>query len=245
MKTLVTTCLLFCVLFFVSCKKDDANPGNNTELTFKGQLTNQLDGTPVSNVWVYVDFGRACCGGIDSLAGRDSTRTDAAGNYTINLVYPKPAELYRQIVYPNYPAIRFRPVYTYPAVGDWIMLDYDGPYAVPDDISIPVVDSSIITNHFTMLPTGIVNVHLDSPNIATTDTISFSVSTVDITTPNDNRIYGGAYLKNFYPTTWKFPAIANHKTVLTTFVRRLDYTLTQTDTFQLTQGQILDFNLAY
>jgi hypothetical protein len=235
------------VLILSACKKEGENL---FDLTFNGKITNQLTGAPIPGIRVHIVYGKACCGGIEKVLGRDSALTDATGRYSLPIAYQRDTSiLYRHMVYVPGWQVAFRPLPPVnPTHSDWLTYRYEGKYAIPDDVKEVVKEGTVYNTDFALQPAGRLEIQLTPGlTIAPTDTIDLSMRL-----PGNNHPVNGDYLANFSITSdfpfalpIVFPVVAGKPNVLKVEIKKGKVKTTSESIINVSQGKSTTYTLKY
>jgi hypothetical protein len=160
MKLLYWILSLGIALGWYACTKDTLNESDRYQV--KGKVIHQDSRQPVSDIWVYTDYGKPCCGGIEQRLGIDSARTNNAGEYQMTVSYPDDSLIYRFITYIKGMSIaqKYYP-YNGPAaqavgIGEF---EYNQMVAPVELKKLP--DGHVQTCDFAVLPIGFIQVKIN------------------------------------------------------------------------------------
>lgn len=241
--------LLFLPLFLCSsCLQENDCLSDRVCLTFEGDLHLYADGSPVAGAWVYIAWGKPCCGGIETVAGIDSIRSDEKGHYQITISHDRDTLQYTYIPFVKGVSLLFRPVPppAYEGAQEWITYDYSGFNIVPATPDIPLDASESYETGFILIPAGTISLQTNSDLVSPGDTLMSWLTSPGISSPQDGNpvISGFGYNGDGQAHFRDIAAVANQPNILTTEIRGAGGILSsRNDTIYLSQGERLVWGL--
>ncbi len=227
--------LTLSLVFIWACNKEKKD---EFLFTVQGKVVNSYNGQGVNGVMVHTDYGEPCCGGLAKKLGSDSARTDAQGNYQINLTYPEDTLTYRFITYLKASVMANKFYYYFgEEIQDIGVTGYDYLQMIAPEIPSKLPDRHVHTCHFSILPIGLLRVSFEAQTNPVQDTIILSARRLD-----KNEVYREAYFYPFnYSGNLEFPVPAGIQTEITQDVIYLGIKKTKKDTLVLNKGQRLNW----
>lgn len=170
-------CLIIVLSAVVACQKD-ATP--ESSFTVQGKVIHHATRAGIAGVNVYVHYGQPCCGGIALVLGGDSTKTDAQGNYSIKIDYPKDTLLYRFMTYLKSATLVNKYYYSpFSEILEYgvVEFEYDQMAAPPLTTKLP--DPYTQQCNFSVMPVGVLDISFVEKSAPDGDTVSLSFKRLD------------------------------------------------------------------
>lgn len=232
---------LFALLLLAACNKTDDGLSKKVCLIFEGDLTNIIDNTPVKGEYVYVAYGKPCCGGIESVIGMDSVKSDKAGHYKIEVSHNRDTIQYAYVPFVKGHTLRFRPLPS-PAyvLQDWITYDFSGYNIVPEEPTQTIDEKEVHVTNLSLIPAGVIALEAGADLVPAGDTLYLTLTSPGITSPFDGNpiISGFGFVGDGTAHSRDIPAVGGSSNILTTEIRRVNgEVVTYSDTLTVAQGE--------
>lgn len=232
--------IIICFLL-AGCTKTDDGLSKKICLTFEGTLTNYFDNSPVKGEYVYIAYGKPCCGGIESVIGLDSVKSDKAGHYKIEVSHTRDTIQYAYIAFIKGHTLRFRPLPT-PAydLQDWITYDFTGYNIVPEIPTDIIDEEEIHQTNLLLIPAGIIALQAGADLVPPGDTLYLTLTSPGVTSPFDGNpiLSGFGFVGDGTAYNRDIPAVGGRDNILTTEIRRVGgEVVSYSDTLTVAQGE--------
>jgi hypothetical protein len=223
------------LVFIWACVKEKKD---EFSITVQGKVVNSDNGQGVGGVMVYTDYGEPCCAGLAKKLGSDSVRTDAQGNYSLNITYPEDTLIYRFITYLKASVMANKFYYYFgQEIQDIGVTGYDYLQMIVPEIPTKLADRHVHTCNFSILPIGLLRISFEAQGNPVEDTVILSGRRLD-----KNEVYRETY---FYPFNFSgitdFPVPAGIQAEITQESIYLGIKKTKKDTLVLDKGRRLNW----